>query len=87
LILNHSEQDTNHLIDLLGQALPAEAPRLVRLPQDRPIVYVGDIHGDMDAVNIVVSRFPSPDHIIVFLGDIVDRLILSAHSRESPKRS
>jgi len=73
LNLNQSERNTNHLIDLLGQALPAEAPRLVRLPQDRPIVYVGDIHGDIDAVNIVFSRFPSPDHILVFLGDIVDR--------------
>jgi len=45
----------------------------VRLPDDRAIVFVGDIHGDREAVETVFSRFPVPDHIIVFLGDIVDR--------------
>lgn len=63
----------DHLIELLGQALPANAPRLVHLPEARPIVYVGDIHGDIDAVNIVFSRFPISDYTLVFLGDIVDR--------------
>ena len=64
------------LLKLLEQLLPSDAsrpPRLVRLPDDRPIVFVGDIHGDRDAVETVLSRFPVPDHIIVFLGDIVDR--------------
>ena len=64
------------LLKLLEQALSSDAPRpprLVRLPDDRPIIFVGDIHGDRDAVETVFSRFPVPDHVIVFLGDIVDR--------------
>lgn len=64
------------LLRLLREALPSDAlrpPRLVRLPDDRPVVFVGDIHGDRDAVETVFSRFPVPDHVIVFLGDIVDR--------------
>jgi len=64
------------LLKLLEQVLPSDAPRfsrLIRLPDDRPIVFVGDIHGDRDAVETVFSRFPVPDHVIVFLGDIVDR--------------
>lgn len=66
-------EETDDLIDLLGQALPPNAPRLVRLPEDRPIVYVGDIHGDLDAVSLIFSRFPNPEYVLVFLGDIVDR--------------
>jgi len=64
------------LLKRLGEALPVDAPRpprLVRLPDDRPIVFVGDIHGDRDAVETVFSRFSPPEHVIVFLGDIVDR--------------
>ena len=64
------------LLRVLRETLPSDAlrpPRLVRLPDDRPIVFVGDIHGDRDAVETVFSRFPVSDHVIVFLGDIVDR--------------
>jgi len=67
------DEATNDLIALLGQAFPSDAPRLVRLPEDRPIVYVGDIHGDLDAVSTVFSRYPSSNHVLVFMGDIVDR--------------
>jgi len=77
------EDNTNHLIELLGSAFPSDAARLVRLPDDRPIVYVGDIHGDLDAVDTVFSRYPSPDHVLVFLGDIVDR---GPHSADSLAR-
>jgi len=65
-----------NLLRLMKEALPTDVqhpPRLVRLPDDRPIVFVGDIHGDRDAVEAVFSRFPISDHVIVFLGDIVDR--------------
>jgi hypothetical protein len=64
------------LIRLLDALLPdrdAVPARLVRLPEDRPIVFVGDIHGDREAVDAVLSRFPVPEHTLVFLGDIVDR--------------
>ena len=66
----------NELLALLKNVLPLDGPqikRLVRLPDDRPIIYVGDTHGDRDAVASVFSRFSVPSHVIVFLGDTVDR--------------
>jgi hypothetical protein len=71
------------LIDLLNKTYPpriSPTRRLVRLPVDRPIVFVGDIHGDREAVDIVLSRFAVPEHVLVFLGDLVDR---GPHSLES----
>ncbi|MBU0595899.1 serine/threonine protein phosphatase, partial [Candidatus Bipolaricaulota bacterium] len=47
--------------------------RLVSLPADRPVIFVGDTHGDRDASERVFARFAPPDHAIVFLGDTVDR--------------
>ncbi len=72
----HHESEREQLMRLLDEVLPestASPARLVRLPEDRPIVFVGDIHGDREAVDAVLSRFPSPEHALVFLGDIVDR--------------
>ena len=66
----------NELLALLENVLPddgSQIKRLVRLPADRPTVFVGDIHGDQDAVEGIFSRFSTSDHVIVFLGDIVDR--------------
>jgi len=48
-------------------------PKLLRLPADRPVVYVGDTHGDLGATECVFDRFPVPQHVLVFLGDAVDR--------------
>ncbi len=48
-------------------------PRLVRLPSDRPIVFVGDTHGDREATERILARFAMPEHAVVFLGDVVDR--------------
>ena len=47
--------------------------RLVRLPAEEPIVFVGDTHGDLEATKQVFARFPAREHVIVFLGDYVDR--------------
>ncbi|HID09015.1 TPA: serine/threonine protein phosphatase, partial [Candidatus Micrarchaeota archaeon] len=47
--------------------------RLIRLPAEKTIVFVGDTHGDSEASEYVISRFLRPDHVIVFLGDYVDR--------------
>ncbi len=69
-------RDINALLRLWGEAFHSDErriSRLLRLPDDRPVVFVGDIHGDRDAVETVFSRFPTLDHMIVFLGDIVDR--------------
>ncbi|MCK4570554.1 serine/threonine protein phosphatase [Candidatus Bipolaricaulota bacterium] len=71
-----ASRDINDLLKLWGEAFQSNErrlPRLVRLPDDRSIVFAGDIHGDRDAVETVFSRFPTSDHMIVFLGDIVDR--------------
>jgi|GEM_PF-384540 hypothetical protein len=73
MTLKQEDTDINNLITLLGQALPPTAPRLVRLPLDSPIVYVGDIHGDLNAVETVFSRFPRNEYVLVFMGDVVDR--------------
>jgi len=47
--------------------------RLIRLPPDKTVVFVGDTHGDSEASEFVISRFLRDDHVIVFLGDYVDR--------------
>lgn len=47
--------------------------RLIRLPEKKAIVFVGDTHGDREATEIVFGRFLSSETIIVFLGDTVDR--------------
>jgi Calcineurin-like phosphoesterase len=73
MILRQEDTDIDSLITLLGQALPSNAPRLVQLPPDRPIIYIGDIHGDLDAVEAVFSQFPCTEYDLVFMGDVVDR--------------
>ncbi len=47
--------------------------RLIHLPSDKTVVFVGDTHGDLEASEFVISRFLRADHVIVFLGDYVDR--------------
>ncbi len=62
----------DRIVDSLTVKLP-DSSRLVRLPSDRPVVFVGDTHGDREATERVLARFPVPEHTIVFLGDVVDR--------------
>lgn len=61
--------------ELLSKAVTLfrEQGRLIRLSEERPIVFVGDTHGDREATEIVLRRFPPPEHAVVFLGDTVDR--------------
>ncbi len=61
------------LANRIRAAFPEGGPRRIQLPSDRAIVFVGDIHGDVDAVKRVLERFPAADHRLVFLGDVVDR--------------
>ncbi len=58
---------------LVDSAFGQTKGRLVRLPDDRPVVFIGDVHGDLDAVRRVVEAFPQPEYVLVFLGDLVDR--------------
>lgn len=60
----------------LGRALEGELGRegrLISIPPDRPTVFVGDTHGDREATELVLERFPPREHVLVFLGDYVDR--------------
>jgi hypothetical protein len=61
--------------DRLGRlrVLVKRQGRLISLPSDRTTVFVGDTHGDRDAAERVLDRFPLPQHVLVFLGDYVDR--------------
>jgi len=58
---------------LADRAFGQTRGRLVRLPDDRPVVFIGDVHGDLDAARRVLETFPQPEYNLVFLGDLVDR--------------
>ncbi len=60
------------LIDRAGQILEKE-PRLIRLPPEGKVVFVGDTHGDLDASEQVLNHYLREPYRVVFLGDYVDR--------------
>ena len=47
--------------------------RLIRLPSEGKAVFVGDTHGDFDATKTVFDTYFTFGHVLVFLGDYVDR--------------
>ncbi len=55
------------------QKILEREPRLIRLPSDHTIVFVGDTHGDREATEEVLRRYFDATHTLVFLGDYVDR--------------
>jgi hypothetical protein len=63
------------MLDLLEKAAEVfrQQGRLIRLPNDKTAVFVGDTHGDREASQEVLDRFLKPGHVLVFLGDYVDR--------------
>jgi len=60
------------LANAIAPQLEAQG-RLIRLPEDRPVVFVGDTHGDLEATQRVLSRHAPAEETIIFLGDAVDR--------------
>ncbi|MGC9529232.1 MAG: metallophosphoesterase family protein [Candidatus Bipolaricaulaceae bacterium] len=60
------------LVEALRRSLGGQG-RLVHLPADKDVVFVGDTHGDRQATERVLARFLSPQRVVVFLGDYVDR--------------
>ena len=60
------------LIDQASKILEKE-PRLIRLPSEGKVVFVGDTHGDLDATEQVIHQYLKKPDRIVFLGDYVDR--------------
>ena len=61
--------------DLLEKAegVFEKEPRLIQLPSQGKVVFVGDTHGDLDASEQVIQRYLKKPYCIVFLGDYVDR--------------
>ncbi|MBM4307706.1 MAG: hypothetical protein FJ123_13335 [Deltaproteobacteria bacterium] len=64
------DQDT--LLDEVANMLTQE-PKLIDLPSEGKVVFVGDTHGDLDASEQVVRHYLKRPYRIVFLGDYVDR--------------
>jgi hypothetical protein len=60
--------------------LCARQGRLIELASCGRAVFVGDTHGDLEASQIVVNRYLTPETTLVFLGDYVDR---GPHSLEN----
>jgi predicted phosphodiesterase len=64
--------DREDLIKKVGNVLEKE-PRLLHLPSQGEVVFVGDTHGDLDASQQVIRHYLKKSYRIVFLGDYVDR--------------
>lgn len=60
------------LLDRATEILEKE-PRLIRLPPEGKVVFVGDTHGDLDASKQILSHYLKKPYRVVFLGDYVDR--------------
>jgi protein phosphatase len=54
------------------QPLLQRENRLLKLPY-KPLLFVGDTHGDWDATRHLLTRFWNTPTVFVFLGDYVDR--------------
>jgi len=48
-------------------------PQLIELENDLDSVFVGDTHGDFDASQKIIEKYPLEKNRIFFLGDYVDR--------------
>ena len=64
--------DWEDLIEKVGRILEKES-RLIHLPSEGKVVFVGDTHGDLDATEQVIHQYLKKPYRIVFLGDYVDR--------------
>ena len=64
--------DWEDLLEKTGRVFEKE-PRLISLPSEGKVVFVGDTHGDLEASQEVIKRYLKKPYRIVFLGDYVDR--------------
>ena len=64
--------DWEDILEKAGRVFEKE-PRLIHLPSQGKVVFVGDTHGDLDASEQVIQRYLKKPYCIVFLGDYVDR--------------
>ena len=56
-----------------AEGILEKEPRLIQLPSQGKVVFVGDTHGDLEASQQVIQRYLKKPYYIVFLGDYVDR--------------
>lgn len=70
-IEQYTKEDVLHLLDRVSP-LFNEEPRLLQLPK-KPLIFVGDTHGDWKATQRLLSRYWETAAVFVFLGDYVDR--------------
>ena len=63
--------DQEDLLEI-GEIFERE-PRLLHLPAQGKVVFVGDTHGDLDASQHVIHQFLKKPYRMAFLGDYVDR--------------
>jgi predicted phosphodiesterase len=66
------EMTFEELIDQASKILEKES-RLIQIPSQGKVVFVGDTHGDLEASQQVTRQFLKKPYRIVFLGDYVDR--------------
>lgn len=66
------EMTLEELIDQASQILQKES-RLIQIPSQGKVVFVGDTHGDLEASQQVTHQFLKKPYRVVFLGDYVDR--------------
>jgi hypothetical protein len=59
---------------LKSEELFSKEPNYLELPLDKPIVFVGDTHGDIWSTKKIFDCF-AKDHLLVFLGDYIDRAL------------
>ncbi len=71
VIEQYTVEDVIQLLERVQPILQKE-PRLLKLP-DKPLVFVGDTHGDWNATKRILTRFWETNAVFMFLGDYVDR--------------
>lgn len=64
--------DREDLFEKVGSIIEKES-RLIHLPSQGKVVFVGDTHGDLDATEQVTHQYLRKPYRIVFLGDYLDR--------------
>ncbi|MBL7100369.1 MAG: serine/threonine protein phosphatase [Nanoarchaeota archaeon] len=76
-----SSKDVPDLVSLLKDAndILIEEPNYQVLKSDKPIVFVGDTHGDIETTEKIMKKFLGT-HLLVFLGDYVDRALVDLGS-------
>jgi diadenosine tetraphosphatase ApaH/serine/threonine PP2A family protein phosphatase len=70
-IEQYTKEDVLHLLDRVNLLFNKE-PRLLQLPK-KPLIFVGDTHGDWKATQRLLFRYWETATVFVFLGDYVDR--------------